>query len=176
MSACYKYAKALSIAMAALALGACTGGMDDLENYVAEVKQRPGGRIEPLPEIKTYESFDYSAAGFRSPFTPDAQILGADTGGDESMVRPDANRNREFLEQFPLDTLRMVGSLALSDRLYALIEASDGLIHRVHEGDYMGQNHGKVISVDDSQIQIVEIVPDGLGGWMERPAAIALSE
>ena len=92
-------------------LAACTGGMGDLEQYVQEVKARPGGRIEPLPEIKPYESFAYAASTLRSPVR--ARHAGRGRLGRRrgAGVRPDTQRNREFLEQFPLDTLRMVGTL-----------------------------------------------------------------
>jgi type IV pilus assembly protein PilP len=91
-------------------------------------------------------------------------------------VRPDAKRNREFLETFSLDTLRMVGTLKLAGQTYGLVQTKDGLVHRVVPGNYVGTNDGKVIDVSPSKIQVIEIVPDGLGGYMERAAALALNE
>ena len=99
----------LAVVAASLVV-ACGGDMDDLDSYINEVKARPGGRIEPLPEITPYEVFAYVAdvEGLRSPFVPDTpQAAGPSTGGR----RPDPDRPAEFLEQFPLDTLRMVGTL-----------------------------------------------------------------
>src|SRR5262245_26656692 len=93
--------------LAFASLAACTGGMSDLEQYVKTVKAKPGGPIEPLPDIKPYESFAYDATSLRSPFMPDTPVVAEGSGGG-SGVRPDTTRNREFLEQFPLDTLRMV--------------------------------------------------------------------
>jgi len=146
--------------------------MSDLEAYVAEIKARPGGRIEPLPEIKAYETFAYEPGDARSPFTPDSPAASrADDG-----VRPDADRRREFLEGFPLDTLRMVGTLHLGGRLYGLVQTSDRLIHRVVVGNYLGQNDGRIISITDSAVQLLEIIPDGLGGYTERAASIGLGE
>jgi type IV pilus assembly protein PilP len=158
--------------LCALALGACTGNMDDLKEYVKQVKARPGGRIEPLPEIKPYESFTYSASNLRSPFMPDTPVVAEAAGG--SGVRPDTNRNREFLEQFPLDTLRMVGTLEAGGEYFGLVQDKDGLVHRVLPGNHLGQNDGKITKVTPSAIELVEIVPDGLGGYFERPAAVAL--
>jgi type IV pilus assembly protein PilP len=158
----------LAIAGAALLAG-CSSGQEDLQQWVAEVKQRPGGRIEPLPEVKPYETYTYSDADLRSPFAPAAPA--AANGG----VRPDTKRNREFLEQFSLDTLRMVGTLRLADRTYGLVKTKDGLVHRVLPGNYMGQADGRVTEVTPSKINVVEIVPDGLGGYMERPASLALN-
>jgi type IV pilus assembly protein PilP len=161
--------------VAASALAACTGGMDDLEQYVKEVKAKPGGRIEPLPEIKPYESFTYSASNKRSPFVPDTPDV-AGNGGPGGGVRPDTNRNREFLEQFPLDTLRMVGTLEASNTFFGLVQDKDGLVHRVLVGNHLGQNDGRILRITPSSIELIEIVPDGLGGYFERPAAVALDK
>jgi type IV pilus assembly protein PilP len=106
----------------------------------------------------------------RSPFMP-----GGSGGGTSGSLRPDSRRNREFLEQFSLDTLRMVGTLRLSDRTYGLIKTKDGLVHRVLPGNYLGQADGRVTEISPSKISVVEIVPDGLGGYMERPASLALN-
>ena len=96
-------------------------------------------------------------------------------GGSAAGPRPDIRRNREFLEQFSLDTLRMVGTLRMQDRTYGLIKTKDGLVHRVSVGAYLGQAEGKVTEITPSKISVVELVPDGVGGYMERPAALALN-
>jgi len=153
------------------ALAGCSSEKEDLEQWIAQTKARPGGRIEDLPEVKPYESFAYSAVSLRSPFIPGAPA--ASVGGG---VRPDIRRNREFLEQFSLDTLTMVGTLKLEGRAFGLVQTKDGLVHRVLPGQYMGQNDGKIVAIGDSKISLVEIVPDGMGGYMERPAAIGLSD
>ena len=159
-------------ALAALVLAGCSNDMEKLEQQVAEIKSRPGERIEPLPEIKPYESFAYNAASLRSPFVPSAPVRSDMASG----VRPDIKRPREFLEQFPLDTMRMVGTLALQGRNYGLVQGKDGLVHRVLPGNFMGQNDGRILSITSTRISIIEIVPDGLGGYIERPAALALTE
>ena len=161
---------------AGMLLGACGGDMDDLDQYINEIKARPGGRIEPLPEIKPYEVFSYVAdvEGFRSPFVPDtAQIAG---GLADDSMRPDETRSREFLESFPLDTLRMVGTMQLGEVNFGLVQTSDGLIHRVIAGNYMGQNDGRIIAIRDSEIELTEIISDGIGGYLEREAAVALAD
>jgi type IV pilus assembly protein PilP len=159
----------LAIAGAALLAG-CSTGQEDLQQWIAEVKQRPGGRIEPLPEVKPYETYTYGDADLRSPFAPAAPA--AANGG----VRPDTKRNREFLEQFSLDTLKMVGTLRLEGRQFGLVQTKDGLVHRVLPGQYVGQNDGKIVSISDAKISLIEIVPDGMGGYMERPAALGLKD
>ena len=163
---------ALVVAAAVLALSGCSNGMDQLKQQVAEIKARPGEAIEPLPEIKPYEAFTYNASNMRSPFVPTPPARSDLAAG----VRPDVKRPREFLEQFPLDTLRMVGTLALQGRNYGLVQGKDGLVHRVLNGSFMGQNDGRIISISPTRISIIEIVPDGLGGYIERPAALALTE
>ena len=163
---------ALVAAAAVLALSGCSNGMDQLKQQVAEIKARPGEAIEPLPEIKPYEAFTYNASNMRSPFVPTPPARTDVANG----VRPDVKRPREFLEQFPLDTLRMVGTLALQGRNYGLVQGKDGLVHRVLNGSFMGQNDGRIVSISPTKISIIEIVPDGLGGYIERPAALALTE
>ncbi len=155
---------------AVLALAGCGDGLDDLRAEIEQAKQRPGGRIAPLPEVKPYESFVYSQAGGRSPFAQ--SVAGTDTAGP----RPDSKRSREYLEQFPLDTMRMVGTLKLGGANYGLVQTRDGLVHRVLPGNYLGQNDGKILSIADTRISLIEIVPDGLGGYIERPAALGMGE
>jgi type IV pilus assembly protein PilP len=150
-------------------LSACSSKDDELEQFISETKKQPGGRVEPLPELKPYESYAYESVSMRSPFMPGG------SGSAGPGVRPDSRRNREFLEQFSLDTLRMVGTLRLADRTYGLVKTKDGLVHRVLPGNYMGQADGRVTEVTPSKINVVEIVPDGLGGYMERPASLALN-
>ncbi|HEY4645811.1 MAG TPA: pilus assembly protein PilP [Steroidobacteraceae bacterium] len=156
--------------LVAAGVSGCSSEQEELERWVAQVKKRPGGRIEPLPEIKPYESFAYNASDQRSPFSMSRPA------GPGDGVRPDSKRNREFLEQFSLDTLAMVGTLKLGGRAFGLVQTKDGLVHRVLPGQYMGQNDGKIVSVSDSKISLVEIVPDGMGGYMERTAAIGLTD
>ena len=158
-----------------LGVAACGGDMDDLDKYINEVKARPGGRIDPLPEITPYEVFTYvaDAEGIRSPFVPDTpQAAGSAAGG----ARPDPDRSREYLEGFPLDTLSMVGTLYIGETMYGLVQTADGLIHRVVPGNYMGQNDGRITDISESEIALVEIISDGIGGYIERDAAVSLSD
>lgn len=163
------------VAAAVAALTGCARSNDDLRTYIDEIKARPGGRIEPLPQIRPAPSFVYEPAGRRSPFMPDVpqQRVG---GGPDSVPGPDPNRPREFLEQFPLDTLRMVGTLEQNGSRFGLVQTTDGLIHRVSIGNHLGQNYGRVLSITESEISLVEIIPDGLGGYLQRPAGIGLAD
>ncbi len=161
------------LAMALLSLVACSGRDGELEEYIAATKKESGGDVAPLPEVKPYQSFVYEAQTMRSPFMPGSAGGG---GGANASVRPDSKRNREFLEQLSLDTLRMVGTLKLGGQNFGLVKTKDGLVHRVLPGNHLGQSEGKILAIEPSKISLVEIVPDGLGGYMERPASLALNE
>lgn len=156
--------------VAATTLAGCGGGVSELSAQIEQAKARPGGRIEPLPEVVPYESFSYTMSNARSPF------LASFATEQASGPRPDTQRPREYLEQFSLDTLKMVGTLKLGGANFGLVQTKDGLIHRVLPGNHLGQNDGRITSVTDARIAVVEIVPDGLGGYLERPAALALSD
>lgn len=161
--------KAIPLLVLALAAG-CSSKDADLESFIATTKQEQPGGVKPLPEIKPQETFTYTAQHMRSPFVPGG------TGGGSSGLRPNSNRAREFLEQFPLDTLAMVGTLQIRGNTYALVKTRDGLVHRVLPGNYLGQNEGRIVKVEPSRISLNEIVADGLGGFIERPATLALAE
>lgn len=161
-----------------LALGGCDMGADtsDLQTYMAEVRARPIAPIEPIPAFQPYEAFTYGASGLRSPFQPPSKIeIERKVKGVVSDVKPDETRPRQFLEGFDMDTFSMVGTLSNAGRLYALVNGAGG-VYRVQKGDYMGRNHGHIVSISEDHIELVEIVPDGDGGWMERPRTLTLKE
>jgi type IV pilus assembly protein PilP len=161
-----------SCAAAMAMLAGCGSDMDELQAKVEQVKSAPGSGIEPLPEVKPYETYDYAAADQRSPF--EAGIPAS--ANAPNAIRPDSSRPREFLEQFSLDTLRMVGTVKLKGRLFGLVQTADGLVHRVLPGNHLGQSDGRIMAIEEGKISLIEIVPDGMGGFIERPAALALSE
>jgi type IV pilus assembly protein PilP len=161
----------LVIACGSGLVAGCSGGQSDLQKWIADTKKKPGGRIQALPEVKPYETFVYGAANLRSPFQP----VGANSVGGASL-RPSTRRNREFLEGFSLDTLKMVGTFKVGSSFYGLVQSKDGLVHKVQPGNYLGQNDGKVTEITGSKISLVEIIPDGLGGYIERPASLALTD
>jgi type IV pilus assembly protein PilP len=152
------------------ALSGCSGRDSDLQRFIDTTKREPGGRVEPLPEVKPYEAYNYADQELRSPFIPGG------SGGANANLRPDSHRNREYLEQFSLDTLKMVGTLNLSGNHFGLVATRDGRVHRVVIGEHIGTNDGKITDISPSKIALVEIIPDGLGGYIERPAALALNE
>jgi type IV pilus assembly protein PilP len=159
----------LSLAAAA-GLAGCSSQDDDLQNFITQTNQEAGGRVEPLPEVKPYQTFTYADMNMRSPFVPTSPNAG------NPNLRPDAHRNREFLEQYSLDTMRMVGSMQIGGQNYGLVQTKDGLVHRVVVGNYIGTNDGKITTITHAKIELREIIPDGLGGYIERPAALALND
>ena len=161
----------LMMACASFLLAACAGGTKVTEVWVADVKARPAPPLDPLPVMKQFESFEYSSDGLRDPFSvpePDRN-----SGGG---LRPDANRRKEVLEAYPLDSLNMVGTIGSGPGLVALILAPDKVTYRVRPGNYAGQNDGRVTALAEDHIEIVELVPDGAGGWLERQAKMALED
>lgn len=170
---------ALVFTVATLVVG-CDQGLNDLQQMVQQVKSQPPGRIEPIPEFQPYQNFEYTSHDLRDPFKlVDFRRPDQNTGEvslSATGPRPDSDRVREPLEDFPLDTLRLKGTVTKDGIKWGLIFAPDNTIHRIVEGNYMGQNHGRIISVSDQIIELTEIVPDGLGNYIERSSAVALIE
>lgn len=159
-------------------LGGCTNNLSDLQQFVAAEKAKKPGPIEPLPQIKPYETFIYQAQDLRPPFTPDVEQAAPQPGEKvgEGEIAPDPNRNKEYLEQFTLDGLAMVGTISYQGEEYGLVRDADGAVHRVQKGNYLGQNHGKITQITATEIRLTQIIPDGLGGWMEQQATLGLDE
>lgn len=151
------------------------GNFSDLQAFMDEVKNRPKGTIEPIPQFQPYEAFTYSASSLRSPFQPPVKVETVKRSKGAREIKPDESRVREFLEGFNIEVFEMVGSLSNSTGRFALVSGAGG-VHRVKVGDYLGRNHGRVVALDDTKIDVVEIVPDGDGGWLERPRSLVLKE
>jgi len=167
-----RIAIALAIVAMLSGLAACSG-QGDLHEWVSQVKARKGAPLPALPVVKTFETYIYQDQDKRDPFEPaPPQANSLDTAGPH----PDQNRPREPLEAFPLDSLKMVGTIGAKGSVEALVKDPQGVIHQVHVGDYMGQNYGHVAQVTPGEIDLVELVPNGSGGWMERDATVALGE
>ena len=150
--------------------------MRDLEEYVKEVKARPPTPIEPIPQIAQAETFLYVGEGRRDPFMRTQKVEDVLAASSDEGPRPDPHRRKEELEAFPLDALKMVGTLDRKGQKWGLVQAPDGTIHRVRAGNYLGQNYGRIVSIEDERISIVELIPNGRGGYQERQASLALGE
>ncbi len=169
----------LLVAATCLVISGCGGGsMNDLQSYVDEVLSRPGGKIAPIPPLEPYVVYTYQSSEGVDPFepffqdAPDPTTVTAADGGPA----PDPNRNKEELEGYALDSLRMMGTLEQDETVWGIIRTPDGAIHRVQSGNYMGRNHGKITHVSEEKIELTEIVADSQGRWQERPAGLALAE
>ncbi|MBL4729636.1 MAG: pilus assembly protein PilP [Gammaproteobacteria bacterium] len=164
-------------ACASLLIAACSpnNNFTDLEAFVNEVNSRPSAPVEPVPEFVPYEGFIYGAASSRSPFDIPV-IIDNESGVVLSQdVEPDLERISELLENQSLSELAMVGRITSTAGIFeALIEDGFGEVHRVGVGDYMGRNYGRIEEISDMQLNMIEIVPSGNGGWVERPQTLTL--
>jgi len=169
----------IAAALISVGLGACSNDISDLHTFVDKAKTTQKPKVAPLPEIKPYETFRYETSHLKDPFEPFVAARPTKTvkaSGKKGIgPKPVEGRPREALESFPLDVLRMVGVLQQSNVMWALLKSNDGTIHRVKTGNYIGQNHGKITKISEEKISLMEIVPDGLGDWIERPASLALA-
>lgn len=158
-----------------LVLAGCGGGAyKDLEQFVKDSGQGLRGRVEPLPEVKPYEAFTYSAFDLPDPFKPrKIEAKGVAGGGG---LRPDFSRRKEPLETFPLESLKMVGTLQQAKDTYALVKAPDNTLFRVRAGNYLGQNFGQITEISESEVKLKEIVQDTGGDWTERTSSLLLEE
>ncbi|EJM62474.1 Tfp pilus assembly protein PilP [Pseudomonas sp. GM49] len=170
-------ARCFSAVVLLSALSGCGAGddYDDLDAYLNEMHQRGPGRIEPTPVFRSYPTFTYNAANLRSPFSPQISAdLAAQRRGSRN-VKPDPGRVKQYLEGFNIEQFEMVGTLSNATGSYALLRGAGG-VHRLKVGDYLGRNDGRIVAISGSQVDVVEIVPDGQGAWLERPRTILLKE
>ncbi|CAI8961789.1 pilus assembly protein PilP [Pseudomonas sp. IT-P291] len=170
-------AQCFSVVVVLSALSGCGAGDDynDLDAYMDEMRLRGPGRIEPTPVFRSYPTFTYNAANLRSPFSPHISTdLAARRRGSPN-VKPDPGRVKQYLEGFNIEQFEMVGTLSSAKGSYALLRGAGG-VHRLKVGDYLGRNDGRIVAISGSQVDVVEIVPDGQGAWLERPRTIPLKE
>jgi type IV pilus assembly protein PilP len=168
---------ALAILLATSFVAGC-GGVEheDLVRFMEDVSSKPVGEIEPLPVFPQYQSFKYGAVAIRSPFEKPVALAAEDLTGTRKAVKPDEGRKKEYLESINFASFVMVGALRQDGGAWGLVDDGAGNVHRVVAGNYLGKNHGKIVSISEDRIDVVEIVPDGRGGWVERPRTLALKE
>lgn len=166
--------KHVTLLLVIISILGCSQSHDDLEDFIAKVKAKPVGQIDPIPTFTPYKPFDYSVSQMRSPFDRPIIIEQILTIASVSSVKPDLNRNKEFLEQFTIESLSMVGTIEQKGNRWALIDDGKGGVHYVKAGNYLGINHGKINQVADNHLQLVEIVSNGNNGWIERPITMEL--
>lgn len=167
-----------ALTMLCCGLLACSGQQDfsDLEATMEAIKKRPPGRIQPPPKLEVFENYVYSASLLRSPFQPPVIAAPVRVPMQGKKVFPDMDRPKEALEDFSIETLAMVGTIRREDQsLNALIQDGKSGIQRVRIGNFMGKNHGKIINITHQQIDLIELIPDGSDGWVERPRTVVMS-
>ena len=159
-------------------LAACGGDMSDLELFIDETKRAHHGKVDPLPEFPPYQTFSYQSQDIRDPFRPQTDLAASPIAAESEYTgpRPEATRRREPLESYPVDSLKMVGLLQQRTQTWGLVKDPEGTIHRVQPGNFAGQNHGRIVKVSETKIDIVELVADGLSGWVNREAQLAMAE
>ena len=155
-----------------LLIGGCSKDVNDLYTFIEKEKASNVGSVKPIPQFKPYESFSYTAAELRDPFESNVE-MDKDLASADAL-HPETDRPRQPLEAFPLDTLAMVGTLEQKEDRWGLIKDPQNIVHRVKLGNYMGQNEGRILEITETDIRLVEIVPDGIGGFIERDASIAI--
>jgi len=161
----------------AITINACSSsGVSDLEQHIESSRSKHKGTIEPLPAITPYESYRYHAGKERDPFKPSVSLVKSISINTGNGIRPNEKRTREDLERFALESLTMVGVMNNQGLTWGIIKAPDNAIYRVRKGNYLGLNHGRILSIKENKIDVREIVTDGMGGWIERPNTISLSE
>lgn len=158
-----------------LLTGCSSDGLDDLRDFVKNAHADRKPSIESLPEIKPYEAFAYAASDLTNPFSS-ANLRPQSLQAKLSGPRPDMNRRKEPLEDFPLDALKMVGTLSKGKQSWGIIQTTEGAVYRVQNGNHLGQNFGRITRVTDEKIDLIELIQGALGEWVEREASIAIQD
>jgi type IV pilus assembly protein PilP len=148
----------------------------DIYAFIEVNKQKSPAKIKPLKRYPPYKPYSYNAQQLRSPFIAsyalEKKVLAA-----SSNVKPDDDRQKQPLESFEFSSLVMVGTVRQGGTLWGLIRDPEGSIERVKAGYYLGRNNGRITDISDKGIiDVVEIVPNGSDGWLERPNVISLKE
>ena len=163
--------------LASLLLGACGGEeFQDLQDFVKNSGADLRGQVDPAPEIKPYEPFPYeNSASLPDPFKARKQET-KNTGASSGLNQPDFARPKQELEEFPLESMKVVGYLRKGNAGHAIIRSSEGKLHRVKVGNYIGMNFGQITSVTETEVKVKEMVQDGAGDWLERESSLQLVE
>ena len=158
-------------------ISGCFDDTSDLRSHISYVKANTRSYIEPMPEVPSFNHFDYSAEELRSPFVaPRPEVIQEKMQQMSGCLSPDPRRRKQPLEKFALGDLVMRGTLGDLGITWALVEASDATLHRVSEGNYLGLYNGRITEVSSKSVKVVELTPDGAGCWVERETVIDIAE
>ena len=168
----------LTVALVCLAFTGCGSErhLEDVKQFVKESENLPRGRIEPLPEVKPYEPFEYAAYDLTDPFVARKAPATQPPTRVSNDPRLDPNRRKGPLEAFPLENLKMVGTLQQKKDVFALIKSPDNNLHRVKAGDFMGQNFGRITDINESALKLKELIQDSGNEWKEEERTLLLQE
>lgn len=165
------------IALLCLLLVACNDDTAEQKEFIDQVKASTTPKVKPIPELREFEHFEYSAGKMRSPFVaPQPEVIQNNLVQVKNCLHPDPDRVRQPLEKYPLDNLAMKGTLGSASKTWALIKAADETLYRVSVGDYLGLYHGEIKRVHDNYIELIELIPDGSGCWKERLTKLEMLE
>ncbi|OUS12388.1 hypothetical protein A9Q89_05720 [Gammaproteobacteria bacterium 53_120_T64] len=155
-------------------VGCGDGRHEDLHLFMDGARNQPVGEIEPLPTFRPYQTFRYSAIAMRSPFDMPLSAIAKEDSSGKLAIEPDESRKKEYLEGFNFSSFTLVGVLDQGDTSWSLVDDGEGGVHRITIGNYLGKNHGQITGVSNTRMEVLEIVPDGKGGWIERPRTLAM--
>lgn len=158
-----------------LASGCGEERFGDIKTWMQENTQNLRGKVEPLPELKSYQPLAYGAFDLPDPFNKSKMDVVKNKSGGGALA-PNLNRPKETLEAYDLEKLKMVGTLQQGKDMSALIKSPDGNLYRVKVGSYMGQNFGMITTITESEVVLKEIVEDSGGDWVERTGTLLLGE
>ena len=155
-------------------LTGCSSRLDVVNEQMQQIRSQPPQPVPPAPVFLPVPSFAYSAQQLRSPFMPPSLAMELRVAAGRQIM-PDLSRPPQYLEQFPIEALVMKGTLKRSNgSLYGLIQAPEGGVVRVEKGNYLGKNYGRIVDISPSQISVIEIVPNGRDGFVERPRNLVM--
>ncbi len=168
----------LAAAVAAILLAGCATDNSDLDSWLVQTRQEARVSVAKIPEPKRFVPFRYEASLDLDPFSNSKLevALARYTERNKGGIKPDLERRREPLENYPLDTIRMVGHLQkASQGAVALVEV-DKVVFQARAGQYIGQNFGRITRIRETEVDIKEMVQDAAGDWVEREASLQLQE
>ena len=171
----------LILLLPALLLVACAGSSEDeLRQWMSEQKSQTRPKVVPIPEPKQFKPENYTPVADAEPFSDQKLTLAlkkdvARVAGNAALLTPELARRKEPLEEFPLDTMTLVGSMSKVGKPVGLVTVGK-LLYQVRPGDHLGQNYGKVVKITETELTLREIVQDASGEWVERTASLQLQE
>lgn len=176
-----KLIKLIFIVCVSSSLISCSSHDQEVQDFVDDIKKNSTGKVNELPAAKEYRGEDYAAKNLRSPFDSGVRAVRSsqDAPQDTKITqapRPDANRPREYLERYPLEDYIMVGTISKGNYIWGLVQDKTGMVHAIKVGDYIGENSGKVIGINNDEIAIEETVVNGKGGWTQREVALVMQQ